>query len=89
MRIAILADIHANASALEAVIADLESLQPDRVIVAGDFQNRGPFPREVTYRLFALGWTLLRGNHEDYVIIQSQPLMNVDQIDTYSWQPAR
>jgi putative phosphoesterase len=89
MRIAILADIHANVSALEAVIADLESVEPDRVIVAGDFQNRGPFPREVTYRLFALGWTLLRGNHEDYVIIQSEPVANVDQIDTYSWQPAR
>ena len=89
MRIAILADIHANLSALEAVIADLESLEPDRVIVAGDFQNRGPFPREVTYRLFALDWTLLRGNHEDYVIIQSQPATSVDQIDTYSWQPAR
>src|SRR6201987_802798 len=89
MRIAILADIHANLSALEAVITDLETLEPDRVIVAGDFQNRGPFPREVTYRLFALGWTLLRGNHEDYVIIQSQPATNVDQIDTYSWQPAR
>jgi predicted phosphodiesterase len=89
MRIAILADIHANVSALEAVIADLELTQPDRVIVAGDFQNRGPFPREVTYRLFALGWTLLRGNHEDYVIIQSEPATVVDQIDTYSWQPAR
>ena len=35
MRIAILADIHANVSALEAVIADLELTQPDRVIVAG------------------------------------------------------
>jgi predicted phosphodiesterase len=89
MRIAILADIHANVSALEAVIADLELTQPDRVIVAGDFQNRGPFPREVTYRLFALGWTLLRGNHEDYVIIQSEAPVGVDQIDSYSWQPAR
>jgi predicted phosphodiesterase len=89
MRIAILADIHANLSALEAVIADLESVEPDRVIVAGDFQNRGPFPREVTYRLFGLSWTLLRGNHEDYVIIQSQPAANVDQVDNYSWQPAR
>ena len=89
MRIAILADIHANISALEAVLADLESVQPDRVIVAGDFQNRGPFPREVTYRLFALGWELLRGNHEDYVIIQSEPARDVDQIDNYSWQPAR
>ncbi|MBV9275461.1 MAG: metallophosphoesterase family protein [Verrucomicrobia bacterium] len=89
MRIAILADIHANALALEAVVADLELTQPDRVIVAGDFQNRGPFPREVTYRLYALGWALLRGNHEDYVIIQSTPVGGVDLIDSYSWQPAR
>jgi predicted phosphodiesterase len=89
MRIAILADIPANALALEAVIEDLELTQPDRVIVAGDFQNRGPCPREVAYRLFALEWTLLRGNHEDYVIIQSEPVAEVDLIDSYSWQPAR
>jgi predicted phosphodiesterase len=90
MRIAILADIHANLLALEAVIADLEIVQPDQVIVAGDFQNRGPAPKEVYDRLRQFGWPLLRGNHEDYVIEQSEsPAEEAHAVDLYAWQPAR
>jgi hypothetical protein len=90
MRIAVLADIHANLLALEAVIADLETVQPDQVIVAGDFQNRGPAPREVYDRLRKLEWPLLRGNHEDYVIEQSKsPPEEAHLVDLYAWQPAR
>src|SRR5712664_3476938 len=48
MQIAVLADIHGNLPALEAVAADIEHLNPDLVFVAGDFQNRGPNPLEVT-----------------------------------------
>src|SRR5260221_4456480 len=90
MRIAVLADIHANLLALEAVIADLEIVQPDQVIVAGDFQNRGPAPKEVYERLRKFDWPLLRGNHEDYVIEQSQsPSGEAHTVDLYAWQPAR
>src|ERR1700732_20923 len=90
MRIAILADIHANLLALEAVIADLEIAQPDQVIVAGDFQNRGPAPKEVYDRLRKFDWPLLRGNHEDYVIEQSEsPTEQAHAVDLYAWQPAR
>jgi predicted phosphodiesterase len=90
MRIAVLADIHANLLALEAVIADLEIVQPDQVIVAGDFQNRGPAPKEVYDRLRKFDWPLLRGNHEDYVIEQSQsPSGEAHAVDLYAWQPAR
>jgi putative phosphoesterase len=89
MRIAVLADIHANLPALEAVIADLEIIQPDQVIVAGDFQNRGPDPRAVYERLRKLEWPLLRGNHEDYVIQQSGSIGVAHVVDLYAWQPAR
>src|SRR5260221_11664726 len=90
MRIAVLADIHANLLALEAVIADLEIVQPDQVIVAGYFQNRGSAPKEVYERLRKFDWPLLRGNHEDYVIEQSQsPSGEAHAVDLYAWQPAR
>jgi predicted phosphodiesterase len=90
MRIAVLADIHANLLALEAVISDLEVVQPDQVIVAGDFENRGPAPKEVYDRLRQLNWPLLRGNHEDYVIEQSEsPSEQTHAVDLYAWQPAR
>jgi predicted phosphodiesterase len=89
MRIAVLADIHGNLPALEAVVADIERLSPDLVFVAGDFQNRGPNPREVTKFVAESGWTLLRGNHEDYVIRQSQDSRVLDISDYYNWLPAR
>ena len=89
MQIAVLADIHGNLPALEAVAADLERLNPDLVFVAGDFQNRGPNPREVTQFVAQSGWTLLRGNHEDYVIRQSQKSGNLNVTDPYNWLPAR
>jgi len=87
MRIAVLSDIHGNLPALEAVAADLERLEPDLVFVAGDFQNRGPNPREVTSFVYQSGWITLRGNHEDYVIEQSEH--RETKGDCYNWLPAR
>ena len=89
MRIAVLADIHGNLPALEAVAADVNRLRPDLVFVAGDFQNRGPNPREVTEFLTSSGWSLLRGNHEDYVIRQSEESLPQDTVEYYNWLPAR
>lgn len=89
MQIAVLADIHGNLQALQAVLDDLATVAPDSVIVAGDFQNRGPQSREVTDLLFARGWPLLRGNHEDYVLRQSEGFEVADVADYYSWLPAR
>lgn len=77
MRIAVLADIHANLRALEAVIADAERHQPDEVWVAGDVVNRGPRPREclelVLRKQRENGWRIVRGNHEDYVLTEEAP----------------
>ena len=89
MQIAVLADIHGNLPALQAVAADIDRLNPDLVFVAGDFQNRGPNPREVTQFVAKSGWTLLRGNHEDYVIRQSQKSRTQDGKDYYNLLPAR
>ena len=67
-QIAILADIHANPFALEAVIQDLEVLGPDEVLLGGDLVGRGPLGKEVVRRVRELGWPSVRGNHEDYLI---------------------
>lgn len=63
-RLAILADIHGNLPALEAVIADMQGEEFDQVVVAGDLINGGPFSRQVLERVFDLGWVAIRGNHE-------------------------
>ena len=77
MKIAVLADIHANLPALQTVMEHVDAWQPDQVFVAGDTVNRGPRPAEclalVLQRQAMQGWRLVRGNHEDYVITHSQP----------------
>jgi len=68
MRIALLADIHGNLPALEAVLAELDRLQPDQVVVDGDLINGVPFSPEVIDRVRALDWAVVRGNHEFYYL---------------------
>ncbi len=67
-RIAIIADIHANLFALQAVAADIDDAGVDEVIVAGDLVGRGPQGSAVVHRVQQLGWPALRGNHEDYLL---------------------
>jgi predicted phosphodiesterase len=64
MRIAVLADIHGNLPALEAVVADLHQQAPDAVYLAGDQVNRCPWNREVMDLIMAQGWPAIAGNHD-------------------------
>lgn len=89
MRFAVVSDIHSNLPALEAVAADLEQQRPDLVIVAGDFINRGPQPREVLALLSELGWPRLRGNHEDYVIEQARLAQEHVSTDSEIMKPSQ
>lgn len=68
MHIAIVSDIHGNLPALQAVLDDLAQVQPDRVYVNGDVVNRGPQSKECLDRVRALGWPVVFGNHEEYVL---------------------
>lgn len=54
MRVAVLADIHGNLPALEAVLADVDRSGADVVVIAGDVAA-GPMPRETLDRLAGLG----------------------------------
>lgn len=67
-RIAVLADIHGNLPALEAVVADVARQAVDEVVVAGDLVGRGPQGSAVVRRVAGLGWASVRGNHEDYLL---------------------
>lgn len=62
MRVAVIADIHANLIALQAVLADLEHGRIDRVVCLGDVAATGPQPRETMARLRALGCPVVMGN---------------------------
>lgn len=64
MKIAVISDIHANLEALEAVLADIEAQQPDRIICLGDLIGYGPDPDAVVRRVRDRGITCVLGNHE-------------------------
>jgi putative phosphoesterase len=61
MRVAALCDVHGNLPALEAVLADVRSLDVDRIVCGGDVVA-GPFPRECLVRLRELEAVFVRGN---------------------------
>jgi predicted phosphodiesterase len=74
LRIAAFSDVHSNLFALEAVLEDIERLGKDvQVIVAGDFLNCGPFPRETLALIRAIpNAIIIQGNHEGYVLEQDE-----------------
>jgi predicted phosphodiesterase len=72
-RLAILADVHGNLPALEAVLQDLAPFKVDHVIVAGDVINWGPFSAPVMERVTREGWAVIRGNNEFYLLDHDTP----------------
>ena len=65
MKILALYDVHGNAEALDAVLADERAAGPDAIVAGGDVVP-GPFAREALDRLEALGVPVhwVRGNGE-------------------------
>ena len=67
MRVAVLADIHGNLPALEAVLAEVADAGVDKVVLNGDHAT-GPMPAETLDRLTALGdtavWVLGNADRE-------------------------
>ena len=61
MRVACLCDVHGNLPALEAVLAEVASLEVDRIVCGGDVVA-GPFPRECLDKLVGLDAVFVRGN---------------------------
>jgi predicted phosphodiesterase len=66
--LALVSDIHGNDTALAAVVAELERLGIDQVVCLGDAVQRGDQPREVLDRLSALGWPVILGNADDFLL---------------------
>jgi putative phosphoesterase len=65
MRVAVLSDIHANLTALDAVIADLRTTAPDLVVHGGDLMAGGPRPAEVIDRIREMNWPGVYGNTDE------------------------
>lgn len=68
MRLAVIADIHGNLLALEAVLADIAARGVDLTVNLGDCVSGPLWPRETAERLMALGLPTVRGNHDRWVV---------------------
>ena len=82
-RLAAISDIHGNAIALQAVLADIERTKPDAILVAGDLVLNGPEPAAVVDILRALderGALIVQGNTDiavaDFDYAAAFPWMN-------------
>ena len=67
MRVAVISDIHGNAVALDAVLADLEREPHDALVCLGDVFEGGPQPREVLARLRAIECPVVMGNTDEWL----------------------
>ncbi len=76
MRFAVIADIHGNHLALEAVLADIRAQGIDGIVNLGDCFS-GPLTAGKTADiLLALGAVTVRGNHDRYLIEQAPETMH-------------
>jgi putative phosphoesterase len=62
MRVGVIADVHANLVALEAVLADLPPV--DRVVCLGDVVGYNPWPGECVDRVREVAALTVAGNHD-------------------------
>ena len=78
MRLAVIADIHGNLDALDAVLADLGQTRPDRLYVNGDVVNRGPDSVACMRRVLGLpGAEFTLGNHDDLMLLWQERSPNL------------
>ncbi len=69
MKYAVISDIHGNAPALEAVLADAEKKGVDRYLALGDYTAGFPWGNEVVDRMCGIpSITAVRGNGEGYLM---------------------
>ena len=68
---AVLADIHANLPALQAVLADIDQQGIEQALVLGDSVGYGPHPKACIELLQQRDFTVIKGNH-DYAVAEGQ-----------------
>ncbi len=83
MRLAIIADIHGNLPALEAVLADMRRHAADLTLDLGDCVSGPLWPLETGERLAGLAFPTVRGNHDRELAETPRALMGAS--DAYAF----
>ncbi len=93
MRIAVIADIHGNAVALEAALDDLRISSINQFVCLGDAIQGGPQPAEVVKILRDLACPVVMGNADDWLLtgqdsgaenIDAERLRQMDEVRAWS-----
>ncbi len=87
MRIALMADIHANRRALEACLDHARARGVDRLVFLGDYVGYGPEPSETLERIMAetaRGALAVAGNH-DQAVAEIRESMTSDAETAMAW----
>lgn len=86
MRYALISDIHSNLYALQSVLADMESLNVDRVICLGDIIGYGPNPVETLALMRKKVNYFIMGNHDAVIAgVMSSALFNDAARQAIEW----
>src|SRR5919204_4795187 len=73
MRLGLISDLHGNPLALEAVLAELRTEQVNRIVCLGDIAP-GPAPVETARRVRELGFPVVLGNWDAWLLSEGPPL---------------
>ena len=84
MRLAILSDIHANLVALQAVLEEVDKLQPDALWCLGDILGYGPEPQACADLIRERAEVCLAGNHDLAVAGE----ISLDDFNEIAWRAA-
>ena len=90
MRIALISDIHGNLVALDAVLADIQAQNVERIVCLGDVALTGPQPREAVARLRSLACPVVMGNCDAWMLApesrdsNDQNARNIQDIDQWT-----
>jgi predicted phosphodiesterase len=87
MRVALLSDMHGNAVAFRAALADLEDDEPDLIVSLGDVAQGGPQPRECVELLQELACPCVYGNSDHILVALDFGNEEVDDqvVETAQW----
>lgn len=89
MRLALIADIHGNLVAFNAILDDIAHERVDRIICLGDVCAFGPQPGEVMARLREIGCPVVMGDTDATLLTPEPPathelLRRLQQIDAWA-----
>lgn len=90
MRYAILADIHANFEALQAVLEDTRQQNCTHYVCLGDVVGYGANPKECLDAIRGMNMPVVKGNHDEYISVDDDPEgFNYAAAEAVTWTRAQ